>query len=252
MRGVTVPEARSHPVLRRYALRSLRLPLGDSMLAVVLPDANDWVRRGHWAAAAERGAEPPYWVQVWPAAVAMARLLCRFGDLRGRRVLDLGCGLGIPGISAARAGAAVTFADREQDALTFAQWNGARVAPAGVTPVIQRIDWSREVVQGEFDAILLSDVSYRVLHHGPLRRQIEVGLAPGGCIVHADPMRSESLAFLMKLREDLVTLETNKETHFDDKRVKVRLVVAARSRGDLRDWNRVVGQAAGRAEGNPS
>ncbi len=175
-------------MLRRYALRRVRLPVGAATLSLVLPDASDWIRRGVWADATEAGAEPPYWVQVWPAAVAAARLLARLPSLTGQRVLDLGCGLGVPGVAAARAGAMVTFADREPDALAFAGWNAAYVA-ASAPATTRLLDWSAATLDGRFDVIVLADVSYRPAHHVALQRHIRECLAEGGVVLHADPFR---------------------------------------------------------------
>ena len=47
----------------------------------------------------------PYWAELWPSALALARVLAR-RPLTGRRVLELGCGLGLPAIAAALAGGA--------------------------------------------------------------------------------------------------------------------------------------------------
>lgn len=48
----------------------------------------------------------PFWAVVWPAAQVMARyFLSRPEWVRGRNVVDLGCGGGIAGIAAAKAGA---------------------------------------------------------------------------------------------------------------------------------------------------
>ena len=74
---VSVPEAMTDPRLRRYRLRRLRIPIGAGQVDLVVPDARAWLREGAWVGATERGAEPPYWVNVWPASVAVARCLVR-------------------------------------------------------------------------------------------------------------------------------------------------------------------------------
>src|SRR5689334_14192318 len=116
---MTVPEARLDPVLRRYPLRRHRLSVAGGALSIVAPDGGDWLHTGGWSTRAQAGQEPPYWADVWPSSVAIARWLCRRRDLAGMRALDLGCGIGVPGTAAARQGAAVVFADREADALAF-------------------------------------------------------------------------------------------------------------------------------------
>ena len=235
----TVIEAKSDPVLRRYDLRRLRLPIGGKTLSIVVPDAGSWIRRGEWVPAAERGAEPPYWVQVWPASVCVARLLARLGSLRGKTVLDLGCGLGVPGIAAASAGATVTFADREADALAFARWNATRAA-TDAPPIARLFDWSREVVEGSFDALVLADVSYRPVHHAALQRHVRSCLAADGVVVHAEPLRRESNAFLQWLRAELTADVAIASTSFRDARVDVRLCVAARSSNCLAPWQQAM------------
>ena len=61
------------------------------------------------------GDADPYWCRPWPSGLALGALLLREpGLVRGRRVLDLGCGAGVAGIAAALAGAAeVVLADRD-------------------------------------------------------------------------------------------------------------------------------------------
>lgn len=54
----------------------------------------------------EQWDRDPYWCRPWPAAVALAKqLLLRPELVRGRRVCEVGAGLGIAGIAAAMAGA---------------------------------------------------------------------------------------------------------------------------------------------------
>lgn len=53
------------------------------------------------------GAADPYWAALWPSAVALASALLAQPQLvAGRRVCDVGAGLGLGGLGAALAGAA--------------------------------------------------------------------------------------------------------------------------------------------------
>jgi len=237
---VTVPEARSNPRLRRFALRTLRVPLGKRVLALAIPDSRRWLREGRWVPDAERGAEPPYWVEIWPASLAVARLLVRKGELGGTQVLDLGCGLGVPGIAASSLGAEVTFADREPAALDFAQWNAACVLAGSRTSRRQQIDWSREDVVGCFDIVVLADVTYAHMHHSALRRQLARCLAPAGVVIHADPCRPEAGEFLDGLDPEYSSVACLRETCAGTRRIDVRLVVASRDPGALRPWKEVI------------
>ena len=70
----------------------------------------------------------PYWTELWPAAVAMAHYIVQRLPLDGRRVLELGCGLGLVGVVAALHGARVLCTDYEEAALAFARHNARRNA----------------------------------------------------------------------------------------------------------------------------
>src|SRR5690606_5421047 len=64
----------------------------------------------------------PYWAELWDSALAVAQMLGQERHaigLEGKRVLDLGCGMGLTGSIAAMFGAQVTFADLETPALLF-------------------------------------------------------------------------------------------------------------------------------------
>ncbi|XP_014916689.1 histone-arginine methyltransferase METTL23 [Poecilia latipinna] len=56
--------------------------------------------------------DPQYGMYVWPSAVVLAQYLWFHRDqLRGRAVLELGAGVGLPGVLAARCGARVSLSD---------------------------------------------------------------------------------------------------------------------------------------------
>ena len=101
----------------------------------------------------------PYWAILWRSGVALARELDGL-ELRGRRVIELGCGLAVPSITAARAGAAVLATDVSREALALvarnAEANGVRIDTAAV-------DWAEPdelVRRGPFDLVLAADVLY--------------------------------------------------------------------------------------------
>jgi predicted nicotinamide N-methyase len=101
----------------------------------------------------------PYWSVLWRSGVALAREL-EDRRLAGVRVLELGCGLGVPSLVAARAGAAVLATDGCAEAVALvelnARENGVRVATACV-------DWGAAdalVARGPFDLVLAADVLY--------------------------------------------------------------------------------------------
>ena len=166
-------------------------------------------------------------------------------------MLDLGCGLGVPGIAAARCGAEVTFADRQPDALAFAEWNAKHQSPPRQTllmeprgvnaPMVRCVvhDWHAATLPGTFDLICLADVSYRPVHHAPLLRHLRQCLADGGMCVHADPERRESDGFLVQLRREFATREELVETHFEETRRQVRMTFVARNPKVLEQWHEV-------------
>jgi predicted nicotinamide N-methyase len=85
-----------------------------------------------WEAAALADARPavppPYWAWPWAGGQALARYVLDHPELvRGRTVVDVGCGGGIVAIAAAMAGAtAVTAIDVEVFAIEATRLNAAR------------------------------------------------------------------------------------------------------------------------------
>src|SRR5215216_7157987 len=84
-------------------------------------------------AAADPEQNLPYWAELWPSGVALAAKIARDpGIVRDRRVLELGCGLGVTAIAALRAGADLLVTDYSPEALALCSLNAldqARVQP---------------------------------------------------------------------------------------------------------------------------
>lgn len=140
----------------------------------------------------ERGRRP-LWAFVWPAGLVLAELVATelAPQLAGKKVLELGCGLGAVGLSAAKVGAIVTLSDREQGALDQAR---SIAAENSLTIETLLLEWSRipEAHVGAFEIILAADVVYDPAQLSPLFGAIHSLLAPGGRAWLADPDRSDA------------------------------------------------------------
>jgi predicted nicotinamide N-methyase len=101
----------------------------------------------------------PYWAELWPSARALAR---RIGSraLRGARVLELGCGLGLPSIAAALAGGRVLATDWSPDAVAFTERNAAANGAALEAAVVSWSDADELVARGPWDLVIGSDLLY--------------------------------------------------------------------------------------------
>lgn len=161
--------------------------------------------------------------------------------------MDLGCGLGVPGITACRAGALVTFADVQASALAFASWNAARQGN-DIKPAVRQFDWLLSDLAETFDLLLLADVSYRPLHHAALQRHVLGCLPSQGVVVHADPVRRESGAFVRWLHDNLLTIEVRTEISIPDRRTEVRLCIASRAAEALAPWRTALTKMAVRSQ----
>jgi predicted nicotinamide N-methyase len=147
----------------------------------------------------------PYWAEIWPSGVALAAAVAtRHTALRGQRVLELGCGLGITAIAAVRAGAAVLATDYSLEALALCRLNCRR--EAGTEPDTRRINWRRDRPFGReggtetFSRVLAADVLYERRDVEPLLELVSGVVAPGGELWLAEPGRAPAILFLELLR----------------------------------------------------
>ena len=128
---------------------------------------------------------------LWPSGQRLAEQIAGplAAQIAGRRVIELGCGLGAPGLAAARAGGDVVMTDGEDEALALA---AANAAANGLVVDVARLRWGEVPAawRGRFDVVLGADVTYDPRERSPLLATIEALLAPGGAAWLADPERT--------------------------------------------------------------
>ncbi len=125
----------------------------------------DWEQLRHEEGGA--GRPVPYWARPWPSGLALAAALATDPPRPGQKVLELGCGLALPSVVAARAGAQVLATDGATDAVAFA---AHVLALNEVEGEVALADWAEHgdqlVARGPWDLVLAADVLYTQRQRG--------------------------------------------------------------------------------------
>jgi predicted nicotinamide N-methyase len=194
MIGEPTPERRPYPATPRDALgpgiRDTVILEGRTFFIDRPADSDDLVNHPAIQAAVAADEYLPYWTELWPAARMLAKVILREKWTPGLEALEVGCGLGLPGIAALAAGLRVTFSDCDPTALEYAaanaQLNGFHDFK------LLRLDW-RWLPEGtRVPVILGSDLIYQLLNINPLVALIQQMLLPGGVCLLTDEDRLPS------------------------------------------------------------
>lgn len=140
----------------------------------------------------------PYWADLWPAARMLAKVVLRESWPPDLEALEIGCGLGLPGLAALKAGLRVTFSDYDATALQFAAEN-ARLNGFATFQTL-RLDWREPPADLQVPVLLGSDLVYELRSIEPLAGLLKRVLAPEGVCLLTDQDRVPA----EKLREALV------------------------------------------------
>lgn len=148
----------------------------------------------------------PYWSEIWPSGVVLAGVIAREPSLlQGRRVLELGPGVGVTAVAALQAGADLVVADSAPGSLTFCAFNA--LDHVGTEPRTVRVNWRKPspelfAAAGEgFSLVLAADALYEEEDVKPLLELVERIVAPGGELWLAEPGRVPAEHFVKAIRK---------------------------------------------------
>lgn len=141
----------------------------------------------------------PYWAELWPSGVALAGVVGA-REVTRRRVLELGCGLGLPSLAAAVAGADVLATDWSAEAVELL---GANAERNGIALTARRWRWTEDPAPlgGPFDLVLAADVLYERRNLPWVLEALVALVAPDGEAWLADPGRATAEPFAAAARE---------------------------------------------------
>jgi 2-polyprenyl-3-methyl-5-hydroxy-6-metoxy-1,4-benzoquinol methylase len=137
-------------------------------------------------------------------------------------VLEVGCGLGLPGIALARAGAAVTFVDAVAAPLAFVR---ASLDANGLAGRLRHADFRALDPSERFDVVLAAEVAYDRAGFDDLARVFARHLAPDGLGLLADGYRTDTRPLYRALgRAGLATAALDCRVREEGRPVPIRLV----------------------------
>lgn len=164
----------------------------------------------------------PMFGVTWPAARGLCRRLSTT-SLRNRSVLELGCGLALPSLIAARMGARVIATDQHPDTEAFLQRN---MRNNGISALrYETFDWHGTLPTGvgerRFDHVIGSDVLYTIEMPDILARAYERFIGPKGTGWLTDPGRPWLTEFIqaceglgLTVTDDVVVGDDGKDDAF--------------------------------------
>ena len=130
----------------------------------------------------------PYWAEIWPSALGLAGFILQNPDIfKGKKVLELGAGLGVAGLAAAKVGAEVTLTDYLPEPLEVAdflwQLNFGEPAQTAI------LDWRNPPEALRADVVIAADVMYEARAIQPVAQALTQLANPEGRAFVSEPGR---------------------------------------------------------------
>ena len=141
----------------------------------------------------------PFWVKLWESAMVLADVAATLNPENGPRLLELGAGLGVPGLVAARRGFDVTLSDYEKLPKDFQRISAAANK---IKVAIQHLDWTKPPEIEKFDVILGAEILYKNDVPKPLLKVMGKMIKPGGAIYLAHDQRRKTLYEFLDLAKE--------------------------------------------------
>jgi predicted nicotinamide N-methyase len=159
----------------------------DTVEIAALKDAAALLDDAEVVRECEKTDRLPYGFELWPAALMLSEYLYRSEPGQRRRAIELGCGVGLVSIAAAKTGWRIVSTDGDPVPLRFAAFNAA--ANAVEVEAYQLLDWHNPPSDSRFSRVLAADVLYQRCDHEPILNCIGQLLEDGGVAIIADPNR---------------------------------------------------------------
>jgi len=153
----------------------------------------------------------PYFGILWPSSEGLAQYIASEPALvKNKKVLELGCGLGLPSLVAAHLGGDVLATDFHPDVESYFLRNCRH---SSVHCQYERLNWrTSDSHLEEFDVVMGSDVLYESKHPSEVVRGLLRYVKKGGTIILSDPGRSYLQQFINSMNAEGIAEEMSSIT----------------------------------------
>lgn len=130
----------------------------------------------------------PFWARIWPSAFALSDFLkTEPGWITGKRVLEIGAGIGLPSFTMAAYASEMVISDHSAEAVALMEKN---IQCLGLTHLTAKcLDWNHFPEDCKADVVLLSDINYDPEQFGSLLQTINHFLEQGSTLILSTPNR---------------------------------------------------------------
>jgi len=163
----------------------------------------------------------PLWAKIWPASWILAEYLARLPAASDQTFLEIGAGTGFVGIVAASFGHRMTLSEYNPDALNFARANA--VVNNCPQIAVVKLDWHQPQLEGKFDVIVGSEVTFRKEDIPALLELFQTYLNSTGEIILAGEMRQTSNIFFEQMNPFFHIKTYKKILRSDEEQIPVLL-----------------------------
>ncbi len=141
----------------------------------------------------------PFWARIWPSAIAITAFLkTETNWIEGKRVLELGAGIGLPSFVMAGYAAELIISDHANEAVRLIEKN---IHYTGLQHVkAMQLDWNDFPDDITAEILLLSDINYADDQFEPLLILIRKFLEQGSTILLSTPHRINVNPFVTALQ----------------------------------------------------
>lgn len=205
------------PTIEDLTLEKREITVRGETLKIYLPAKLEEIFEGDPFLEVEKF---PFWARVWESSLVLADYVATLEP--PKKVLELGAGLGVPSLVAAKKGHKVLATDYEELPLEFIRLSAKE---NNLDIETKLLDWKNPDLSEKFELIIGSEIVFRKSLFEPLIELFKNYLADGGEIIISHPAERKRtlIPFLYSAQKDFQVLTSIRKLKTEEETVEIIL-----------------------------